>query len=312
MRRGEELRRRRDEGFRVGSSEGFKVGSSEEFKVRKSEEFKARKSKKLGRRGSGGVRERSCGGMRRKSLEELGGGSEGGLNRGERVRCILEGVVVAWFFYPSVWAVPFLVPVFLVYQREKGKILLKKRRKETASQFKDAILSVSANQKAGYSIENAFRQAYGDMGLLYGEESVICRELYTVIAGLKNNVVLEQLLYDFGKRSGVGDIMEFAEVFSAAKRSGGNLTEVIGRSVAVIEDKIETEKEIQVVISARQMEQKVMNVVPFGILLYISIVSRGFFQVLYKNVIGVAVMTVCLAVYLGAVWLSNRIVDIEV
>ena len=332
MRRGEELRRRRDEEFKVGSSEGVKVGSSERFKagsseefkerssegfkVGSSEEFKVRKSEKLRRRGSGGVRERSGGGMRRKSLEELGGGSEGGLNRGERVRCILEGVgivvVLAWFFYQSVWAVPFLIPVFLVYQKEKGKILLKKRRKETASQFKDAILSVSANQKAGYSIENAFRQAYGDMGLLYGEESVICRELYTVIAGLKNNVVLEQLLYDFGKRSGVGDIMEFAEVFSAAKRSGGNLTEVIGRSVAVIEDKIETEKEIQVVISARQMEQKVMNVVPFGILLYISIVSRGFFQVLYKNVIGVAVMTVCLAVYLGAVWLSNRIVDIEV
>ena len=141
MRRGEELRRRRDEGFRVGSSEGFKVGSgegfkvgsSEEFKVRKSEEFKARKSKKLGRRGSGGVRGRSGGGMRRKSLEELGGGSEGGLNRGERVRCILEGVgivaVLAWFFYQSVWAVPFLIPVFLVYQKEKGKVLLKKRRK---------------------------------------------------------------------------------------------------------------------------------------------------------------------------------------
>ncbi len=152
MRRGEELRRRRDEGFRVGSSEGFKagsgegvkVGSSEEFKVRKSEEFKARKSKKLGRRGSGGVRGRSGGGMRRKSLEELGGGCDGGLNRGERVRCILEGVgivvVLAWFFYQSVWAVPFLIPVFLVYQKEKGKVLLKKRRKETASQFKDAIL----------------------------------------------------------------------------------------------------------------------------------------------------------------------------
>lgn len=238
------------------------------------------------------------------------------LGKGERVRCILEGLgivlVLAWFFYQSVWAVPFLVPVFLVYQREKEKALLKRRRKETAGQFKDAILSVSANQKAGYSVENAFRQAYGDMKLLYGEESIICWELYTMIAGLKNNVVLEQLLYDFGKRSGVEDIMEFAEVFAAAKRSGGNLTEVIGRSVAVIEDKIETEKEIQVVISARQMEQKVMNVVPFGILLYISTVSKGFFQVLYKNIIGVAVMTACLAVYLGAVWLSNRIVDIEV
>ena len=243
-------------------------------------------------------------------------GNGGELGKKEQVSCILEGIgiicLLAWFFYQSVLALPFLVPVFLLYQREKRNSLLKKKQKETAGQFKDAILSVSANQKAGYSVENAFKQAYGDMLMLYGKESIICKELYAMNAGLKNNVALEQLLYDFGERSGAEDIMEFAEVFAAAKRSGGNLTEVIERSAAVIEDKVETEKEIQVVISARRMEQKVMNVVPFGILLYVSTVSKGFFHVLYKNAIGIAVMTVCLAVYLRAVFLSNRIVDIEV
>lgn len=234
----------------------------------------------------------------------------------ENLKCTLEGIAVilllSLFFYRSLLALPFLTPVYLLYRKEKRRTVLKNRRKETAMQFKDAILAVSANQKAGYSVENSFRQSYEDMALLYGKESIICRELHGILTGLNNNLVLEKLLYDFGKRSGVEDIIEFAEVFSAAKRNGGNLTEVIERSVSVIEDKVETEKEIQVLVSAKQMEQKVMNVVPFGILLYINATSKGFFDVLYHNIPGVLIMTACMGIYIAAVLLSKKIVNIEV
>lgn len=220
--------------------------------------------------------------------------------------------ILAFFFYRSLWAVPFLIPVYWLYQREAVKTYEQKYRKEMAVQFKDAILAVSANQKAGYSVENAFKQSYQDMVLLYGKESMICKELYTILSGLSNNLTMERLLYDLGKRCGVEEIKEFAEVFAVAKRNGGNLTEVIERSALVIEEKIKTEKEIQVLISARKLEQKIMNVVPFAILLYVGITSKGFFDVLYYNPVGVIIMTVCLAVYLGAVLLSRRIVNIEV
>lgn len=106
--------------------------------------------------------------------------------------------------------------------------------------------------------------------------------------------------------------MEFAQVFAAAKRNGGNLTEVIERSASIIEEKVETEKEIQILVSARKLEQRIMNVVPFGILLYISVTSKGFFDVLYHNPAGIIIMTVCLAVYVAAVLLSGKIVNIEV
>lgn len=96
----------------------------------------------------------------------------------------------------------------------------KKRKREIAVQFKDAILAVSANQKAGYSVENSFIQSYDDIALLYGKESMICTELYTVIAGLKNNIPIEELLHNFGKRSDIEDIIEFSQVFAVAKRSG--------------------------------------------------------------------------------------------
>ena len=65
-------------------------------------------------------------------------------------------------------------------------------------------------------------------------------------------------------------------------------------------------------ISAKKMEQKIMNFVPFLIIFYIGTTSRGFFDVLYHNLIGIAVMTVCLGFYGVAYLLSKRIVEIEV
>lgn len=231
-------------------------------------------------------------------------------------RVYIEGIliiaVLSIFFYRSLWAVPFLSPILVLYVREKEKALASKNRKEIQVQFKDAILSVSANQKAGYSIENSFRQAYFDMILLYGKDSGICNELSIISAGLGNNVTLEKLLYDFGKRSRTEDVMEFVQVFTAAKRSGGNMTEIIERSASVIEEKVETEKEIQILLAAKKLEQKIMNVVPFGIIIYIQMTSKGFFDVLYHNLPGIIIMTACLGGYITAVLLSRKIVNIEI
>ena len=124
-----------------------------------------------------------------------------------------------------------------------------------------------------------------------------------MIRGLENNVILEKLLYDLGVRSRLPDIMQFADVFLIAKRSGGNLTEILEKTAGVIEQKIETDKEIQLMISAKKMEQKIF---------YIGTTSRGFFDVLYHNLVGVAVMTVCLLFYGAAYRISKRIVEIEV
>ena len=87
---------------------------------------------------------------------------------------------------------------------------------------------------------------------------------------------------------------------------------MIERSALVIEEKVETEKEIQILINAKRMEQKIMSITPFGILLYISATSKGFFDVLYHNPAGIAIMTACMGVYLTAVRLSGKIVNIEV
>lgn len=229
---------------------------------------------------------------------------------------VLEGAIlvlaIGYFFYHSLIACGVLLPLFGFWVKEKRKELSKKRRQELGAQFKDLVLALSANMKAGYSIENALREAYRDMEPLYGVDSPIVFEIRHMIRGLANNVALEKLLYDLGLRSHISDIMQFADVFYIAKKGGGNLTEILEKTAGVIEQKIETDKEIQLMISAKKMEQKIMNLVPFFIIFYIGTTSKGFFDVLYHNLVGIVVMTVCLVFY-GAAWrLSRRIVEIEV
>ncbi len=229
---------------------------------------------------------------------------------------VLEGAIlvlaIGYFFYRSLIACVLLLPLFGFFVKEKKKELSKKCRQELGAQFKDLVLALSANMKAGYSIENALREAYRDMEPLYGADSPIAFEIRHMIRGLDNNIALEKLLYDLGLRSHLPDIMQFADVFLIAKKSGGNLTEILEKTAGVIEQKIETDKEIQLMLSAKKMEQKIMNLVPFLIIFYIGTTSKGFFDVLYHNLVGIVVMTVCLVFY-GAAWrLSRKIVEIEV
>lgn len=228
------------------------------------------------------------------------------------VQGILLITLLAYFFYRSLLAIPLLTPLLFIFLKEKRKDYMKKKQKETGVQFKDAILAAAGSLRAGYAVENAFRQAYNDMVALHGRNSIICKELYQILTGIDNNMTLEKQLKEFGIRSKVEDVEEFADVFAAAKRSGGNVAEIIEKSAAVIAEKVEVEKEIQVLISARQMEQRVMNVVPFCIIFYISATSKGFFDVLYHNAVGVLIMTICLLIYMAAILLSRKIVAIEV
>ena len=221
--------------------------------------------------------------------------------------CLLLTLFLAMFFYRSVWAVLPLSPIgvksYLMLQKSKGE----KRRRKLEAEFKDCILAVSANLRAGYGIENAFLEAIPDMQALYGENSLMCNELYYIKKGLGNNQPLEKLLPELGRRSKCPNLEEFAEVFSIAVQNGGNLPEIIEETADMIGEKISLAQEIQVLISGRVFEQRIMSVIPFFLVCYVEMGNKGFFDVLYHNLTGISVMTVCLAIYLAAQVLSQKI-----
>ena len=230
--------------------------------------------------------------------------------------CLITGIgamsIVAYFFYKSVLALLFLWPVGIAMFIHQKKQIEKRKKQILSGQFKEMLLSVASSMKAGYAAENAFRQATKDMSLLFGNKSLIYKELVRINLGLNNNLTLEELLKDFGYRSGIEDISEFGEVFKIAKRSGGNLMEIMDNTILILEERLEVEKEIQVVISAKEMERKVMSIIPFFIIFYIQLSSPGFLDGLYRNISGIVIMTIALVLYVASFYLSEKIISIEV
>ena len=235
--------------------------------------------------------------------------------------------LLSWFFYHSFWAMLPLSPIVFFSFREMEKELIRKQQQQLADQFKDAILSVAAGLQAGYSIENAFLEAGRDMERLYGADSLMAKEIRYMKKGLRNHVPLEILLMDLGRRSlkwqgfpwrsrkgeeQEADMEDFAQVFAIAKRSGGNLNAIIRRSAAITGEKIEVKREIRTLLSSRRYEQRIMNMVPFLIMAYLQLTSKGFFDCLYFNTAGILIMTGCLALYLAAFLISRKMIEIEV
>lgn len=213
----------------------------------------------------------------------------------------------AYFFYRSVWAIPFMIPFGIVSIGMRKRKQEEKNRCYHLEQFKECILSVEASLQAGYAVENAFIESIRDMKMMFGEHSKIVQELCFIQTGLRNNETLERLLFAMADGSGIPEILEFAEVFSIAKRNSGNVSEVIDLYCVIISQKLEIRQEIQTVLAAKRLEQKVMNVMPFGMVIYLDITNPGYFEMLFHNLTGVVLMSACLAIYVAAYIWSEKI-----
>ena len=220
--------------------------------------------------------------------------------------------MISWLFYDSIIAWFLMLPLFVLSLKEKGIQLCQKRKRKLELEFRDVILSVASNLQAGYSVENAFREAYKDIVLLYGTESVMAGEMRLIFRKLSNNEQLESALLNLAKRSDVQDIRDFADIFSIAKRGGGDMRTIIANTAAIIGDKQEVRREIETVVSEKKLEQQIMKYIPFFIIFYISLTTKGYFESLYHNLLGWIVMTVALLIYMAACKLSDRILQIDV
>ena len=65
-------------------------------------------------------------------------------------------------------------------------------------------------------------------------------------------------------------------------------------------------------MSEKALEQKIMCVIPLGILGFLRLTSPEFLSGMYGNLTGRAVMTVCLLIYAVAYLWGKKIVGIEV
>lgn len=227
------------------------------------------------------------------------------------ITLVLSGIA-AWVLYKSIGGLFWGIIIFPLCCNSYKNTEIKKRKKALLYQFKDGMQCVSVALIAGFSMENAWREALKELEELYGKESYMVEEMRQMNAGIQMNQPIEQLLYQFAVRSGCEDIMEFAEIFRFAKRSGGNFGKIIQNTIGRISEKMEIERDIETVISGKKMEQKIMNIVPVLLLVYLNLTAEEFLAPLYGNLFGGFIMSGAFLVYIAALMLANKMVTIKV
>lgn len=238
------------------------------------------------------------------------------ISKAEYTKAILQGSLlicaISYLFYGTLWCAILMSPYLVRYLKSWQRNTILKKKQNFQLQFKEGLLSLLAALNVGYSVENALREAWKDLKLLYQKEELILREFTYMIRQLEMNLTVEEVLKEFATRTEEEEVQTFVTVFSMAKRSGGDMISIIRNAVYQIGEKIDVKREIDTMMTAKKLEFRIMCAIPFAMICYLKLSFPEFVEVLYGNALGVVIMTVCLGIYAVSYELGKRIVEIEV
>lgn len=228
----------------------------------------------------------------------------------EIVKLTFIDVLLAYVLYRSLFGILVVFPALYVVYRHDLRSFKKKKKNSLKESFKKQIQIISGALEAGYSLENAYIYASGELEKNEGSDRALISENRIIVNGLRCNRRIDELLHSFSEKSQIEDVKAFASLVSIAKIYGGNTIVIIRRLAKSMEQKNEVEMEIETMVSAKKLEGNIMLVMPFAMLVYMGMTNGEYINFFYTTIIGRVIITVALFVTLIAGLIINKIVDI--
>ena len=198
------------------------------------------------------------------------------------------------------------IPAIHLYRKYRKE----KRKRDLLIEFRDLLEVLTTSYSSGKNTMEAFAESYQDLLSLYGEKSDIVNETRIIIAGMTNNIIIEDLLKDFAKRCGLDDVESFASTFESGLRQGGDIKQVVWDSRKIINDKIEIEMEIKTMLTEKENELNIMMVMPLVIMITLS--GMGTMSAAANTAFSVMVKIFVIALFAGAYIMGRKIVNIRI
>ncbi len=197
--------------------------------------------------------------------------------------------------------------VIPIYKESK----ISKRKNKLRLQFIDLLDSLSTSISSGKNVPSSFIAAKEDLLLQYDEDAYVVMETQNIIVGIDNNIPVEDLLIDFGNRSGIDDITNFGYVFQTVYRKGGNIKDTILSCHDLLREKIEIELTISTKIASAKNEQNIMLIMPVALVAMLKMMGSDFAES-FASPTGIISTTIAVILFIVAFFVGRRLSDIEV
>ena len=218
-------------------------------------------------------------------------------------------VQIAWLFYDHVWG---MIPgsVAGIYIGSVVVRMSRERRQRTSrEQFRRLLLSVETALEAGYSLENAFDVAEGDLALIYNRGEEISALVGEIRRKIKLQIPVWRALEEYAAVVRIEEAEEFATVLRIQQRTGGDLIRTIRQAAVRLQESLELRQEVESTLFEKRLEQRIMVVMPSLMLLYMRIMNRTYIEPLYQGIGGVVIMTMALAGNIAADRIAAKILE---
>lgn len=190
--------------------------------------------------------------------------------------------------------------------------LNKKKLSIKKTQFMDGIYSLSASMSVGKSLESSFTAAIKDLIVLYEKDCFIIQAFMKIEQMLINNVPIEEALLQFSKEAQIEEVVIFCEMIGIGKKTGCDLNQLVLNTVSKIQEKMELQKELEVITTQKRFELNLLMLLMPAIIVYMSTLSASFNQIMYSTFVGKIVMGICLGIYGISYLIGSKIVDIQI
>lgn len=239
------------------------------------------------------------------------------------------GAIVGYLFYGGIGKDEFGEPTMLTYILNvviscsvgiaagimflpiRTKQIIAKKQSVLKLQFRDMLESLTTSLGAGKNVTDSFKTIYDDLKVQYEEDAYILKELEIIISGMANNIDVEDILEDFGRRSGIGDIESFANVFRICYRKGGNIKDTIRSTHEILSDKMEIAEDIETVVTGSKNEQNIMVVMPILLIGMIKLMSEDFANN-FTTPTGIISTTIAIGMFVASYFIGKAVLNIKV
>lgn len=231
------------------------------------------------------------------------------LNKKEKLMFFLTfgaGVLaLGILFFNHILIAGIFLPLLLPGKKLWSDYLAEKRRKILLLQFRDLLYSLSASVATGRQLPEGLREAGPVIVRIYGEDEVLSKELNYMVkkifdAGENDEYVLKE----FAARTGMKEIINFADIYSISKRTGADLQRVIRKTVELLLDRIEIEREMKALTAQKRLEFMILTAMPLGALLFLRLTSPYYLDILYGTPGGRILMVFSLGALLLAGYMA--------
>lgn len=186
-----------------------------------------------------------------------------------------------------------------------------KRKNKLRVQFFDLLEAMSVAMRAGNPPLKALESAKNDLSLIYAKDSDIMKELSLLIGKFHNTVPLSEAFSDFAKRSGLEDVASFSAIYATIEGKSNKTNEIVQETQQIIADKMEIEMEIETMMTAAKSEVNIMLFMPLVVLGVIGYTGGGFMDAIYTTIVGRAVSTGGLIIFIISFLMARKFSEIQ-